>query len=305
MARHAIDFWLTTGTCRPSNRVTVDRDGHVHVAKTYHNLEPHQRLLGKLKELLGPLGCHDSAIPSSSILDQRIPLAGNAHQCGTVRFGTDPEFQASGRTRMSTAERIASSIGKGLVAGFAARHRLGDRPRTARRRRTAAGEGDRRTRRRDLGQRPAHPARARDRTADRLLATAGDRDRRPPSHRVRNRDRRHLHTDQHTQRAAALRFLRPTALVLAGDMVGAIVVSGLARGEIISLTLAPALLVAMIFQLRAEPGTAGLSEPPGLRSRGAGAPAPRARGRALGRSWPGRRRRSARSSRRARTRAAR
>ena len=35
-----------------------------------------------------------AAIPSWSILDQRIPLAGNAHQCGTVRFGTDPASSA-------------------------------------------------------------------------------------------------------------------------------------------------------------------------------------------------------------------
>jgi len=39
--------------------------------------------------------------------------------------------------------------------------------------------------------------------------------------------------------------LRPTALLLAGDMVGAIVLSGLLRGERISLTLAPLLLLAM------------------------------------------------------------
>jgi choline dehydrogenase-like flavoprotein len=74
----------------PSNRVTVDRTGQIRVSKTYHNLEPHKRLLAKLKALMGPLGCHETAIPSWSILDQRIPLAGNAHQCGTVRFGTDP-----------------------------------------------------------------------------------------------------------------------------------------------------------------------------------------------------------------------
>jgi choline dehydrogenase-like flavoprotein len=43
---------------------------------------------------MGPLGCHDIAIPSWSILDQRIPLAGVAHQCGTVRFGTDPAESA-------------------------------------------------------------------------------------------------------------------------------------------------------------------------------------------------------------------
>lgn len=41
-------------------------------------------------------------------------------------------------------------------------------------------------------------------------------------------------------------LVRPVALVLAGDMVGAIVVSGIKEGEIISLTLAPALLVTMI-----------------------------------------------------------
>jgi putative oxidoreductase len=42
---------------------------------------------------------------------------------------------------------------------------------------------------------------------------------------------------------------RPAALVLAGDMVGAIIVSGLAKGEVISLTLAPAELVAMLVLL--------------------------------------------------------
>jgi len=95
MARHAIDFWLTTEDLpHPANRVTVDRAGRIHVAKTYHNLEPHKRLLGKLKALMGALGCQDSPIPSWSILDKRIPLAGNAHQCGTVRFGTDPATSA-------------------------------------------------------------------------------------------------------------------------------------------------------------------------------------------------------------------
>src|SRR4051812_34812613 len=42
------------------------------------------------------------------------------------------------------------------------------------------------------------------------------------------------------------------ALALAGDMAGAIVVSGIAHGELISLTLAPALLVAMLALLRSE-----------------------------------------------------
>ncbi len=48
------------------------------------------------------------------------------------------------------------------------------------------------------------------------------------------------------------RFVRPAALVLTGDMVGAIIVSGIGQGEALSLTLAPALLLAMIFLWRAS-----------------------------------------------------
>jgi putative oxidoreductase len=51
---------------------------------------------------------------------------------------------------------------------------------------------------------------------------------------------------------------RPAALVLAGDMIGAIVVSGIAQGEVISLTLAPAELVAMLVLLRTGPGSLSL-----------------------------------------------
>jgi choline dehydrogenase-like flavoprotein len=90
MSKHAIDFWLTSEDLpHPDNRVTVDRGGNIHLAKTYHNEEAHRRLLKKLHGLMGALGCHQG-IPSRAILDQRIPLAGVAHQCGTVRFGEDP-----------------------------------------------------------------------------------------------------------------------------------------------------------------------------------------------------------------------
>jgi choline dehydrogenase-like flavoprotein len=91
MAKHAIDFWLTTEDLpHPDNRITVDRGNTIHLSKTFHNEEPHRRLLGKLKGLLGDLGCAERAIPRFSVLDQRIPLAGIAHQCGTLRFGDDP-----------------------------------------------------------------------------------------------------------------------------------------------------------------------------------------------------------------------
>jgi putative oxidoreductase len=52
---------------------------------------------------------------------------------------------------------------------------------------------------------------------------------------------------------------RPAALVLAGNMVGAIIVSGVAKGELISLTLAPAELVAMLVLLWYGPGAHSLN----------------------------------------------
>src|SRR4051812_28833903 len=95
LAKHAIDFWLTSeDLANPTNRVTVDRSGQIHVYKQYYNLEAHKRLLRKLKGLLGELGCQESPIPSRFVLDQRIPLAGVAHQSGTVRFGEDPADSA-------------------------------------------------------------------------------------------------------------------------------------------------------------------------------------------------------------------
>jgi putative oxidoreductase len=63
-------------------------------------------------------------------------------------------------------------------------------------------------------------------------------------------------------------LVRLAAFALAGDMVGAIVVSGLGRGEDISLTLAPALLVAMVFLIRVRaPGSSGDRPHSGVRRR--------------------------------------
>ena len=95
IADHAVDFWLTSEDLpHPENRVTVDRSGRIHVAYTDRNLDGHQRLIAKLKGLLTHLGCHPTLIPNQLIRDGRIPLAGVAHQCGTVRFGPHPETSA-------------------------------------------------------------------------------------------------------------------------------------------------------------------------------------------------------------------
>jgi putative oxidoreductase len=56
---------------------------------------------------------------------------------------------------------------------------------------------------------------------------------------------------------------RLAAVVLAGDMVGAIIASGIGEGETISLTLAPALLFAMAYLIWVGPGSHALDR--GLR----------------------------------------
>jgi putative oxidoreductase len=51
---------------------------------------------------------------------------------------------------------------------------------------------------------------------------------------------------------------RAAAIVLAGDMVGAIIVSGIGRGELVSVTLAPGELALCLFLLWTGPGTFAL-----------------------------------------------
>jgi len=92
IARHAIDFWLSTEDLpRPENRVTVDGDDRLTLAYTPTNDEPKQQLYGKLKSILGKLDLNEGhLIHRFAYMKNEIPVAGCAHQAGTCRFGTDP-----------------------------------------------------------------------------------------------------------------------------------------------------------------------------------------------------------------------
>jgi len=92
MARHAVDFWLSTEDLpRADNRVTVDRDGRLTLTYQPSNEEPKQRLYHQLKSMLGRLGMQDDhLVHRHAYLKNEIPVAGVAHQAGTCRFGTDP-----------------------------------------------------------------------------------------------------------------------------------------------------------------------------------------------------------------------
>jgi choline dehydrogenase-like flavoprotein len=103
MARHSLDFWLTSEDLPdPDNRVTLDRHGNIVLRYRPNNEEGHRRLTDRLKTLMRQQSrcsehgheCHQGVFARSLYAGQRIPLAGVAHQNGTVRFGHDPATSA-------------------------------------------------------------------------------------------------------------------------------------------------------------------------------------------------------------------
>lgn len=103
MAAHSLDFWLTSEDLPdPDNRVTLDRDGSIVLSYRPNNEAGHQRLIAKLRELMNAQrkcgvhghACHQGLFARSLYVGERIPLAGVAHQNGTIRFGNDPRTSA-------------------------------------------------------------------------------------------------------------------------------------------------------------------------------------------------------------------
>jgi choline dehydrogenase-like flavoprotein len=92
VAKHSLDFWMTSEDLPdPNNRVLIGKDASITLAYTENNLEAHRRLAAKLKSMLNHLGCEEHLLPTHLYLGKKIPIAGTAHQCGTVRFGRDPK----------------------------------------------------------------------------------------------------------------------------------------------------------------------------------------------------------------------
>lgn len=103
MAKHSLDFWLTSEDLPdPENRVTLDREGNIVLNYKPNNEEGHKRLTAKLKALMNSQrkcdvhghACHQGLFSRNLYVGQRIPLAGVAHQNGTIRFGRDPKSSA-------------------------------------------------------------------------------------------------------------------------------------------------------------------------------------------------------------------
>jgi len=101
MAQHSLDFWLTSEDLPAAeNRVTLNRDGDIVLSYTPNNQRAHTELKKHLEHALNSIHCKEHGacdqglFARSLFLGQKIPLAGVAHQNGTIRFGNDPARSA-------------------------------------------------------------------------------------------------------------------------------------------------------------------------------------------------------------------
>jgi choline dehydrogenase-like flavoprotein len=86
MGKRSLDFWLTSEDLPDlNNRVTLNADGRIVLHYKENNLEAHRRLIATLKILMKDWDGGWFVTKGG-----KIPLAGVAHQCGTLRFGHDP-----------------------------------------------------------------------------------------------------------------------------------------------------------------------------------------------------------------------
>jgi len=91
VAKHAIDFWLSTEDLPlAENRVSVDGEGKVTLRYHATNDTPKKELNKKLHSMLGKLHLEpDHLFHRFAYMKNDIPVAGVAHQAGTCRMGDD------------------------------------------------------------------------------------------------------------------------------------------------------------------------------------------------------------------------
>lgn len=83
-AERSVDWWLMSEDLPdPENRVTVDSDNKIRLTYTENNLKSHG-------ELVSIWTRHMRALGYPIIITTKMDIKVAMHQCGTVRFGTDP-----------------------------------------------------------------------------------------------------------------------------------------------------------------------------------------------------------------------
>jgi choline dehydrogenase-like flavoprotein len=89
MARHSLDFWLTSEDLPdPDNRILVN-NGDIKIQYRENNVEGHKRLTARLKGMLSEIGCENKLLPCFYYFGKKMPIEKVAHACGTLKFGHD------------------------------------------------------------------------------------------------------------------------------------------------------------------------------------------------------------------------
>ncbi|WP_295202130.1 GMC family oxidoreductase [uncultured Chryseobacterium sp.] len=92
MAKHAVDFWLTSEDLPdPENRVTVEENGQIRITYTPNNTEGHKLLKDELIKALKASGKFDSFFFKGIYFSKGMNIGSPAHQNGTTKMGTDPK----------------------------------------------------------------------------------------------------------------------------------------------------------------------------------------------------------------------
>jgi len=87
---HSIDLYLTTEDLpHHDNRVSVDADGRIKIARRPNNLSSHAELLRRMRHLL-----HKAGYPL--VFSQTMGIETNSHMCGTAVMGNDPASSVIG-----------------------------------------------------------------------------------------------------------------------------------------------------------------------------------------------------------------
>jgi choline dehydrogenase-like flavoprotein len=85
MAQHSADIWVMSEDLPdPNNRVLLGSDGSIRVRREFKGLRGHHKLMEHAEKMLREIGFKD-------IVTELMPIETNSHQCGTMRFGNNPE----------------------------------------------------------------------------------------------------------------------------------------------------------------------------------------------------------------------
>lgn len=89
IARHSIDFWLSSEDLPRAESRIFYRDGVPHLDLVETNRETAARLREKLRAICDKVNIHPHLLDRRLYFGKDVPIGGTAHQAGTMRFGED------------------------------------------------------------------------------------------------------------------------------------------------------------------------------------------------------------------------